>query len=217
MERSGCAISGRHGVLSTFWAKSLPGCIFCPEHHGQSDEQRLILYRGDLVMVMMNRFPYNNGHLLVSPWRHISSLDELTADEERDLMGWIKRSTLALKKVMRPDGFNIGLNIGREAGAGYEEHLHFHIVPRWRGDTNFMAVLAESAVFLNTYSKHTPDCCHTSERRALMRLFKLIVTLVILCLIAIFIYQNMQTWTQPVGFKLNLYFNNMRHRNSNYI
>jgi ATP adenylyltransferase len=94
-------------------------------------------------MVMMNRFPYNNGHLLVCPWRHISTLDELTADEEHDLMNWVKKSTRVLKKVMRPDGFNIGLNLGREAGAGFAEHLHFHIVPRWRGDTNFMAVLAE--------------------------------------------------------------------------
>ncbi len=118
-------------------------CIFCPDGDGLSDEERLILFHGDLVMVMMNRFPYNNGHLLVSPWRHISSLDELTADEERDLMKWVKKSTRILKKVMHPDGFNIGLNIGREAGAGFEEHIHFHIVPRWRGDTNCMAVLAD--------------------------------------------------------------------------
>ncbi|SPF31424.1 Histidine triad (HIT) protein [Syntrophobacter sp. SbD1] len=119
------------------------GCIFCREYHGQSDEQRLILYRDDLVMVMMNRFPYNNGHLLVCPWRHVSSLDELTADDEKGLMALVKRSTRILKKVMHPDGFNIGLNLGREAGAGYEEHLHFHIVPRWRGDTNFMIALAD--------------------------------------------------------------------------
>lgn len=123
--------------------KKLPGCIFCPDYYAQSDEERLILYRSDRVMAMMNRFPYNNGHLLVSPWRHISSLDELTADEERELMDLLRKSTRALKTVMHPDGFNIGLNLGREAGAGYEEHLHFHIVPRWRGDTNFMASLAD--------------------------------------------------------------------------
>jgi len=123
--------------------KKLPGCIFCPEYHDQSDEQRLILYRGGRVMLMMNRFPYNNGHLLVSPWRHISSLDELTPEEEKDLMDLVKRSIRALQKVMHPDGFNIGLNLGREAGAGYEEHLHFHIVPRWRGDTNFMTALGD--------------------------------------------------------------------------
>jgi ATP adenylyltransferase len=92
---------------------------------------------------MMNRFPYNNGHLLVSPVRHASSLEELGTDEEHRLMALVKRSTRILRGVMHPDGFNIGLNIGREAGAGYEEHLHFHIVPRWRGDTNFMAALAD--------------------------------------------------------------------------
>jgi ATP adenylyltransferase len=121
----------------------MPGCIFCPKYYDRSDAERLILYRDDLAMVMMNIFPYNNGHLLVSPWRHIPSLDELTPDEEKDIMDLIKRSTRVLREVMHPDGFNIGLNLGREAGAGYEEHLHFHIVPRWRGDTNFMAVLAD--------------------------------------------------------------------------
>ncbi|MGC8490680.1 MAG: HIT family protein [Syntrophobacteraceae bacterium] len=123
--------------------KKPPGCIFCREYHGQSDEERLILYRDDLVTVMMNKFPYNNGHLLVSPVRHLSSLDDLTAEEEHNLMDMVKKSTRILRGAMHPDGFNIGLNIGREAGAGYEEHLHFHIVPRWRGDTNFMAALAD--------------------------------------------------------------------------
>ena len=94
-------------------------------------------------MVMMNRFPYNNGHLLVFPRRHVSNLEDLSPDEDRDLMNCLRKSTGALKMVMHPDGFNIGLNLGREAGAGYEEHLHFHIVPRWRGDTNFMAALAD--------------------------------------------------------------------------
>ncbi len=123
--------------------KKPSGCIFCKQYHAQSDEERLILHRDQLVTVMMNRFPYNNGHLLVSPVRHASSLEELTADEERRLMALVKVSTRILREVMHPDGFNIGLNIGREAGAGYEEHLHFHIVPRWRGDTNFMAALAD--------------------------------------------------------------------------
>ena len=119
------------------------GCIFCNRQHDGDDRERLVLHRGKHTIVMLNKYPYNNGHLLVSPWRHISNLDELTADEEHDLMNWVKKSTRILKKVMRPDGFNIGLNLGREAGAGFEEHLHFHIVPRWRGDTNFMAVLDE--------------------------------------------------------------------------
>ncbi len=118
-------------------------CIFCPDCGGLSDEERLILYRGKLVMVMMNKFPYNNGHLLVAPWRHISGLGELSAEEMLDIMNWLRKSTDILQKLLHPDGYNIGLNLGREAGAGFEEHLHFHIVPRWRGDTNFMAVLAD--------------------------------------------------------------------------
>ncbi len=89
--------------------KKPPGCIFCPDNQGRSDEQLLILYRGGLVMAMMNKFPYNNGHLLVFPKRHVSSLDELSADEDRDIMNLIRKCTRVLRKVMRPDGFNIGV------------------------------------------------------------------------------------------------------------
>ncbi len=145
-------------------------CIFCPEGHGQTDEERLILYRGEIVMVMMNKFPYNNGHLLVAPWRHVSRLDELADEEDRDLMLWLKKSTRILQKVMRPDGFNVGLNLGREAGAGFEEHLHFHIVPRWRGDTNFMAVMADVRSIpehiRQTYSKLSPHFRKESANEA---------------------------------------------------
>ncbi len=118
-------------------------CIFCPDDQGLSDEDRLILRRDDLTMVMMNRYPYNNGHLLVAPLRHVSRLHQLTEDESREIMNWVTKSTVILQNIMRPDGFNVGLNLGREAGAGFEEHLHFHIVPRWRGDTNFLAVLED--------------------------------------------------------------------------
>lgn len=118
-------------------------CIFCPEGHGHTDEERLILHRNQLLMVMMNKFPYNNGHLLVAPWRHVSSLDALTPEEMLDMMVWLKKSTSILQRVMHCDGFNVGLNLGREAGAGFEEHLHFHIIPRWRGDTNFLAAMTD--------------------------------------------------------------------------
>jgi len=118
-------------------------CIFCPEGGGHSDEERLILYRGERVMVMMNKYPYNNGHLLVAPWRHVSSLQALQDKEMLELMRWVTRCTAVLTQEMRPDGFNIGLNLGAEAGAGIEGHLHFHVVPRWRGDTNFMTVFHE--------------------------------------------------------------------------
>jgi ATP adenylyltransferase len=118
-------------------------CIFCPEGEGLSDEERLILRRDRLVMVMMNKYPYNNGHLLVAPWRHVSKFEKLTDEEMLDLSRWVQRGMVILRRVMRPDGFNVGLNQGVVAGAGIEDHLHFHIVPRWNGDTNFLPVLSD--------------------------------------------------------------------------
>lgn len=123
--------------------KREPYCIFCPEGGGLSDEERLILHRGSLSMVMMNKYPYNNGHLLVAPWRHVSGIDQLLDDEMLDLMKWVRTCTLILKRVMHPEGFNIGLNLGTVAGAGVEDHVHFHVVPRWGGDTNFLTVFAD--------------------------------------------------------------------------
>jgi ATP adenylyltransferase len=123
--------------------KREPYCIFCPEGDGISDEERLILHRGRLTMVMMNKYPYNNGHLLVAPWRHLAGMEELSRDEMTDILQWVKTCTVILKRIMRPDGFNIGLNLGAAAGAGVEDHLHFHVVPRWQGDTNFLTVLAD--------------------------------------------------------------------------
>jgi len=118
-------------------------CIFCA---ALSEQSNLTLYKGALSMVMMNKFPYINGHLLVAPKRHISSLDEMTTKEMADLLKTIKDSIGILKRVMKPDGFNVGLNLGEVAGAGVEQHLHFHIVPRWHGDTNAMTVFAEVRV-----------------------------------------------------------------------
>jgi ATP adenylyltransferase len=94
-------------------------------------------------MVMMNKYPYNNGHLLVAPWRHVAAVEELEADEMLHLMQWIQTCIVILKKVMHPEGFNVGLNLGTVAGAGVKDHLHFHVVPRWNGDTNFLPVLAD--------------------------------------------------------------------------
>lgn len=122
------------------------GCIFCPEGNGESDEERLLLYRGDRSMVVMNRFPYNNGHLLVAPWKHTSSLDGLKDEELFDLVRTVRWSMTVLRETMSPDAFNVGLNLGTVAGAGVETHVHFHIVPRWNGDTSFMTVLADVRV-----------------------------------------------------------------------
>jgi len=119
------------------------GCIFCPGNDRSRDEERLILYAGSLSMVMMNKYPYNNGHLLIAPVRHVPALVDLESDEMLDLLLKVRHSTEIIKKIMKPEGFNVGLNLGRVAGAGVEEHLHFHAVPRWNGDTNFMTVFAE--------------------------------------------------------------------------
>ena len=117
-------------------------CIFCVA----LSEGDLALYRGGLSMVMMNKYPYINGHLLVAPKRHVATLDEMTVEEMGDLLNRVRQSVGVLKKVMKPDGFNVGLNLGVVAGAGVEQHLHFHVVPRWHGDTNAMTVFAEVRV-----------------------------------------------------------------------
>ncbi len=132
-------------------------CIFCNAPEEGRDRKRLILYADHRIMVIMNKYPYVNGHLLVSPIRHVPDLSKLTDKELLFLLKGVKLSINILKKVFNPDGFNVGLNIGQVAGAGIEEHLHFHIVPRWNGDTNYMTVLAEVRVIpehiLETYDK----------------------------------------------------------------
>ena len=135
-------------------------CIFCPGDNRSQDQARLVLYVGSLTFVIMNRFPYINGHLLVAPVRHVPDLESLTEKETLDLLLMVRRSIEVLKKVMSPEGFNVGLNLGSVAGAGVEAHLHFHIVPRWNGDTNYMSVLGEVRVIpehiVETYGKLLP-------------------------------------------------------------
>ena len=118
-------------------------CVFCD---AISKNEDLTLFKGKDTMVMMNKFPYINGHLLVAPVRHLSALEQLSRHEMGELLATVERSVNILKRVMHPDGFNVGLNLGKVAGAGVEEHLHFHIVPRWFGDTNALTVLAEVRV-----------------------------------------------------------------------
>jgi ATP adenylyltransferase len=119
------------------------GCIFC---RALSDQDHLTLYKGKTTMVVMNKYPYINGHLLVAPTRHLSLLEQLSKKEMGDLLETVEKSVGILKNVMNPDGFNVGLNLGKVAGAGVEEHLHFHIVPRWFGDTNALTVFADVRV-----------------------------------------------------------------------
>jgi ATP adenylyltransferase len=122
------------------------GCILCQKPRENSDEANFILYRGQHSFIIMNAFPYNPGHLMVAPYRHIANLQDLRNEEAMELFDIIKKGLGLLKDVMKPAGFNIGLNVGKVAGAGIAEHLHTHIVPRWQGDTNFMPVLSDTKV-----------------------------------------------------------------------
>ncbi|MGC8657993.1 MAG: HIT family protein [Desulfomonilaceae bacterium] len=119
------------------------GCIFCDKPKSDKDEENLIVHRSEGAFTIMNKFPYNNGHLLVVPYRHADDICELSAEENSQVIEEVCRAMQALKRVMKPNGFNVGLNLGVIAGAGIAEHVHYHIVPRWIGDTNMMPVLAD--------------------------------------------------------------------------
>jgi ATP adenylyltransferase len=123
-----------------------PGCIFCTRLARSTDEKDFILCRGERSFVILNAFPYTNGHLMIVPFDHISEVETLADATLAEMDQLLKQSITALKKAFAPQGFNIGWNIGRCAGAGVEEHVHEHVVPRWNGDTNFMPVLADVTV-----------------------------------------------------------------------
>ena len=124
------------------------GCIFCDAVSEAPDPAReaLVLVRGRLSFVILNLYPYNNGHLMVAPKRHIASLGAATADELSELMRFMRDAEAALTEAYRPEGINLGLNLGRPAGAGIADHMHIHAVPRWTGDTNFMSVVGNTRV-----------------------------------------------------------------------
>ena len=132
-------------------------CILCRKPRQNNDDANFILYRGQSNFVILNAFPYNPGHLMVAPYRHVADIQDLTSDESTEHFKLVKKSMSVLKQVLKPDGFNIGLNIGKVAGAGIEEHLHTHIVPRWLGDVNFMPVMSDTRVISEglsaTYNK----------------------------------------------------------------
>lgn len=121
-------------------------CILCDKPKKKRDAQNYILYRGEKNFIMLNAYPYNPGHLLVAPYRHIGSLEELTESERNEHFTLVSRGIEVLKAQLKPAGFNIGANLGRVAGAGIDDHFHSHIVPRWQGDDNFMPVLADTKV-----------------------------------------------------------------------
>jgi len=122
------------------------GCLFCRLHSEDDDRHNLILERSEYSYTMLNRYPYSSGHLLVLPVSHVADLNELKEKEYIDLMLLLKKSIGVLQQVLQPGGINAGLNMGAVAGAGIAAHLHFHIVPRWSGDHNFMPVIADTMV-----------------------------------------------------------------------
>lgn len=122
------------------------GCIFCSKPSEKEDEANYMLYRGKFSFVMMNKYPYNNGHLMISPYNHRSDLSGLTQEEITDTFLTVQRCESILKRAFHPEGLNIGINIGIAAGAGVKDHVHIHVVPRWNGDTNYMTVVSEVRV-----------------------------------------------------------------------
>lgn len=121
-------------------------CIFCLEEDNAEDERRLVLLRGSFAYVIMNRYPYSNGHLMVAPYRHLAKHGELSDNEVRDLHRLMVCCEEVLSDCCGAEGFNVGWNIGKAAGAGIAGHLHLHVVPRWQGDTNFMPIFADARV-----------------------------------------------------------------------
>jgi ATP adenylyltransferase len=121
-------------------------CVFCRAPQADNDRATLILHRGPTCFVILNRYPYSNGHLLIAPYRHVPTPGDLDHDERAELWELLDRALGVLDRTLQPHGSNAGLNLGRSAGAGIEGHLHLHVVPRWNGDTNFMPVLADTRV-----------------------------------------------------------------------
>lgn len=127
-----------------------PVCVFCFEPQLEDGPQNLLVHRGKAVYAILNRFPYTSGHLMIVPYAHLESLENLEDAAQVDMVQLITHSVRVLRKVYKPDGFNIGANIGAAAGAGIAGHLHIHIVPRWGGDTNFMSSLGDTRVLPET-------------------------------------------------------------------
>lgn len=121
-------------------------CLFCSKYASKEDVENQVLYKTEHSFSLLNIFPYNNGHLMVAPKRHVADIEELTDEELLDCMQLVKKMKKVLQRVVNPHGFNIGINCGAVAGAGIADHLHIHIVPRWNGDTNFMPVLSDTRV-----------------------------------------------------------------------
>lgn len=125
-------------------------CFLCANLQAANDRENLIVQRGERCQVVLNRFPYNNGHLLIAPNSHKANLEDLSVEESLEIHQTLAKMVALLKQLMKPDGFNIGLNLGKAAGAGLPGHLHWHVVPRWQGDVNFMPVFSDTRVIVQS-------------------------------------------------------------------
>lgn len=133
------------------------GCVLCQKPKENNDALNYILYRGEKNYLILNSYPYSRGHLMVTPYRHVAGLEELTEEERHEHFEIVSRSIKLLRRAFNPEGFNLGINMGKVAGAGIEGHVHTHVVPRWQGDTNFMTVLSDIRIMpealAETYKK----------------------------------------------------------------
>jgi ATP adenylyltransferase len=126
--------------------KGRKGCFLCRALKNKNNPKSLIIYAGKTSFVILNKFPYNSGHLMIAPFLHVPSLSDLDTDTKLEMLDLVSMSCEALNETSTPQGFNVGINLGRIAGAGLEDHIHIHLVPRWAGDTNFMPILGEAKV-----------------------------------------------------------------------
>jgi ATP adenylyltransferase len=133
------------------------GCFFCAAIASTDDAANLVVARRPYALAILNRYPYNSGHVMVAPLRHVASLGDLSSDERLGIMDLVTETTEVLEDEMHPDGYNVGINLGRAAGAGVPGHLHVHVVPRWIGDTNFMPIVGETMVL--------PEALETTQER----------------------------------------------------
>lgn len=139
-------------------------CFFCKMIQEEADEKNLILFRGNQVFVVLNKFPYTNGHLMIVPYAHVANLTKLPPETKLELMELSTKSIDWLKSAMNPEGFNLGINLGKIAGAGLEGHIHMHVVPRWNGDSNFMTTLGETRIISESL-----ESCYQSIKKVIER------------------------------------------------
>jgi len=148
-------------------AEKTDGCIFCDKPREEKDKENYILYRAETCFVMLNIYPYNNGHLMVAPYCHLPDINKLSEKEQADLMATVGKGMEILTRALKPEGFNVGMNVVRISGAGVIDHLHIPVVPRWGADTNFMPVIGETKVI----AQHL-DTTYEQLRSALLKLEK---------------------------------------------